>query len=411
MNRLALCAAQLLADEVDAWGMPVLRGLLPIAGMTVIEQQAERLKAAGLSRMLLLVDAVPGALAEACDRIVARGLSLDLVRGSDDVLALVENADQILLVADGLIAGDTAWSQVANTAQQSLLVTQDTPMTQGLERIDATTRWAGLALIDARMFDALNDAPEGWDPQLFLFRHAVQCGVERLECSPALFVTGEMIVAQTPVEAEAAEQRILSSKLDYEFGAGERWIVGPLLHLFTSLLLKRQSSGKLARSLTPILAIGSMVGALSANFWAAAGLGLAAAVAHQAARTIVNFRPETRIWAILGTVGLIAQFIALAVADRESHFGSINALLGGRSSSLTILLILLYLSQSGWARPRWNLRRGILPDLALTWMVLVGLMPIFGWTVAFDIAAFLGIIAIFFTLIAMPSKPEAKDIT
>ena len=84
MTRIALAAAEQLADAVDAWGMPGLRALLPVAGMSIVEHQAEQARAMGCDAFLLLIDALPAALTEAVDRIRARGLPVQLVRNASD---------------------------------------------------------------------------------------------------------------------------------------------------------------------------------------------------------------------------------------------------------------------------------------------------------------------------------------
>lgn len=378
MTDLALAAAQILADDVDAWGMPVLRALLPVAGMTVIEQQAERARALGLAHMLLLVDTVPPALTEACDRIRGRGLSLTLVRGADDVRGQLGEADRLLLVADGLLAGDAAWRSAMNDAGSSMLVTADSPMTQSLERVDAAARWAGLALLDRAMFVALDDAPQDWDPQLLLFRHAVQHDAARITCDPSLFISGAMVLADTPEEAGEAGQQLLAAQCSGENGVAARWVIGPVLRLGSQWLLRRQDSGVFMRALTILMAIGAAIGALIGNIWVAAGLGIGAAIAHQAAAFIASFRPESASWQRVGGAGLAMQFSALALAERESRFGTVAQWLGSDAMPLTLVILL------SWAiARRVGTGQGRFPDLALAWSMIVLLGPLLGWSVAF----------------------------
>lgn len=384
MSVIALVAAQALADDVDAWGMPLLRALLPVAGMTIIEHQATRAQGLGITKMLVLVDAVPAALAEACDRVRGRGLSLELVRGGKDVLAQMGGADRLLLVADGLIAGEAAWRRALAADFSTILVTDDTPMTQGLERIDAITRWAGLALIDREMFGALDGAPADWDPQLLLFRHAVQQDVARLSCDPSLFVSGDMALAETPVEAVEAEHRLLSAQVSYESGIAARWVIGPVLRLFSGALLRRQDSGVTARLLTPLLAIAAAFGGLFGHLWIAALCGVLAAIAHQSAVFIASFRTETRMWRGIGTIGLLFQFIAIALAERGSRIGDLGPLLGRSGMMLTFILLIALALQS-----RIKLTHGRLPDFGIAWAMVAAMTPSLGLVPAFELAGLL----------------------
>lgn len=384
MALIALAAAQMLADDVDAWGMPILRALLPIAGLSVIEHQAERARTAGVEHLLVLVDAVPPALTEVCDRIRGRGLPVALVRDGGDVLMASGDADQMLLIADGLIAGDTAWRRVMISDGPAVLVTADTPMTQGLERIDAETRWAGLALLDGGMLHALDRAPPEWDAQLLLLRHAVQQSVKRMPCDAAQFVSGDMALADTPTEAAEVEHRLMASEAADESGMAARWVIGPLLRLVSGPVLRRQNSGAAARMITLLAAIGAVASAMLGHIAIAAGLGLLAAVMLQLAGFIARFRPETSSSSWLGHAGLALQFLALIVAERGSRFGGVDAWLGNGGLSLTSMLLV------AWILPKKRaMAPGCLPDLGLAWALVVVSMLLSERSAAFDYAGML----------------------
>ncbi|MFM6854686.1 MAG: hypothetical protein ACKOUM_11465, partial [Sphingopyxis sp.] len=283
MSVIALTAAQSLADDVDAWGMPVLRAMLPIAGLTLIEQQAERARAVGIGHLLVLVDGVPPALVEACDRMRARGLAVDLVRDGGDVIRLASGADRVMLVADGLVAGDQPWRTLSGANSAALLVTADDSMTQALERIDAATRWAGLALLPISRLAALDGAPADWDPQLTLFRQAVQDDVPRIACDPALFVSGDISIAQSPVAAAEVELRLLAVDDDGPNGLLRRWVITPLARLFARPLLGGQRAGKIARGLSLAASTGGMVAVALASPHTTMALAVVAATGESMA--------------------------------------------------------------------------------------------------------------------------------
>src|SRR3546814_141522 len=109
------------------------------------------------------------------------------VRAAGDLMPLVQADDHILLVADGLRAGGTHYAAIAKPGSAAILVTGDTMLTQGFERIDATRRWGGLANITQPMVADLAAMPGEWDMMLTLLRIAVQAGARRLYCEPALF--------------------------------------------------------------------------------------------------------------------------------------------------------------------------------------------------------------------------------
>src|SRR3546814_8038730 len=100
---MALCAL-VGASETRPDGS--LRALVTVAGETLIERQAARLADVGVAQIAVAVGAVPGELLAACDRIRRRGMKVTPVRAAGDLVPLVESDDRIILVADGLRAGD-----------------------------------------------------------------------------------------------------------------------------------------------------------------------------------------------------------------------------------------------------------------------------------------------------------------
>lgn len=355
MTLIALAAAQTLADDVDAWGMPRLRALLPMAGMTVIEHQAEAARRVGASHMLLLVDGVPAALAEACDRIRARGLAVDLVRDAVDVARQAGAATRLLLVGDAIIASATAWRAISSARTPILLVTDDSSSTQVLERIDAETRWAGLALVESDSLRGLERCPADWDPQLFLFRSAVQAGVDRLDWGESQFVSGDMAVASSGTVIEALESRVMAQSDAREAGLGRRWLMAPLVRIVAGPLLARQGSGRVARIASLALALGAGGLVVAGQLLPGLALGIGATLAHSAGDFIARFRPESRLWRSLAAGGIALQLLAIFLAERGSGIGTVAEWLGQGSFGLTIVALVAELARLRSTRPQLDL--------------------------------------------------------
>ncbi len=370
MTLIALAAAQTLADDVDAWGMPRLRALLPMAGMTVIEQQAEQARRAGASRMLLLIDGVPPALAEATDRIRGRGLAVDLVRDGGDVQRLAGDATRLLLVGDAIIASATAWRAVSSARSPILLVTDDSSSTQILERIDADTRWAGLALLDSASLTGLAQCQPDWDPQLYLFRAAVQTGADRLDWDEGQFVSGDMAVASSSTAIAALESRVMAQSDAREAGLGRRWLMTPVVRLAAGPLLARQSSGKVARLLSIGLSLLGGGAMLAGQLLPGLALGAAAMLAHVAGDFVARFRPEAALWRHLATTGIVAQLLLLLLAERGSLWGSAAQWLGQGGFGLALAAIVSETARLRTARPQL--------DLAAIWPIFLAAAALTG---------------------------------
>lgn len=379
MTQYALVAATLLADDVDQWGMPVLRAVLPVAGMTVIEQQAEHLRSCGVTRMLVHVDAVPATLAQACDRMRARGIDCRLVRCASDVLRNCVDATQMLLVADGLIANAALWRRALAASSPCVLTTADGPMTSSLERIDAGKRWAGLAIVGRALIDQLEGVSDDWDPQLVLFRSALQTGADLIDCDQSLFVSGDVTVAENPAEAAGAESRLIASNASVEWGLAGRWLIAPLFAVAGAMLLSRQDSGKWLRVVTPLAAVTAALAAVMQQPWIMATAGVLAAISHQGAQFIAGFRPESRGWRVLAMIGIASQFLALAIADRGMAIDNPDSWMGSGGLTLSIVLLIGIILHRILPLPG-----GRLLDLPTGWMLAAMLVPVIGWRSAFD---------------------------
>ncbi len=383
MTRIALAAAAQLADAVDAWGMPGLRALLPVAGMSVVEHQAEQARAIGCDIFLLLIDALPAALTEAVDRIRARGLPVQLVRNASDVMAACQSASELWLIADGLVAAPRLWRAAGVGEAPLLLTVEDGPVTATLERIDAQTRWAGLARLTPAQWADLPNAPADWDAQLYLLRGAIQSGVTQYACEPAMFVGGDATLADSLEDAADAQEKLLTTSSRVETGLVGRFVLAPMLALAAPALLARQSSGNVARLVSHLGAFGAIAGALTGHIAVAAGAGLAAAIGHQAADFIGRFRPTNRTQRVFGWLGLLLQFSALGVAERGMMVAAGRWHWGSGSNTMCLFLALTLLLQRRIA-PRlaqWG------PDFALAWLVSAVAVTLFGWRAGFDLAA------------------------
>lgn len=369
MTLVVLASAQILADDVDPWGMPRLRALLPVAGMTVIEQQAERARANGAARMVLLVDGVPPALAEACDRIRSRGLAVELVRDGPGTARAAGPDARLLLVADGLVAGDQAWRVAAAARAPAVLVTEDAVVTQELERIDPATRWAGLALIGPQDVAALAEAPDGWDAQLMALRQAVQADAQRISWDKALFVSGDIALATATPSARDAEQRLLAGSDRGGFGFGQRWLVDPIARLASAPLLSRHRSGRAALGVSLVAALAAGGTMLAGWPIPAIALGLGSAFAGGIANFVARFRPEGRIETALGGSAMALQWLALLLIERGATWTS-NPIGSGGASLATVAVLLAALSH--------KLPGSRLPDLVLLWAMLLVAAPLMG---------------------------------
>jgi len=172
----ALIAAQEPLESGDG-----LRATLPLAGRTLIEHQARIATLAGADRIILLVERIPAALAQAVDRLRRDGISVETARGVADAADRLHPDDRVLLIADGCIAGQGVVDRLAAQFVPAVLTLPDTPEQAMFERIDPESRWAGFALVGGERLRATVQMLGDWDLMSTLLRRSVQDGATRID--------------------------------------------------------------------------------------------------------------------------------------------------------------------------------------------------------------------------------------
>ncbi|HEX8623991.1 MAG TPA: hypothetical protein VF782_02815 [Allosphingosinicella sp.] len=232
MTLAALIAAYHEAD--DAGGG--LRATLQVAGRTLLERQVRLALAAGAEPVVVVVERVTAALSEALDGLRAEGVSIVLARSAEEAGEAVHSNDRVLLVGDGLVAPEAVIARLVGLDGPAILVVPDLRVDDRYERIDAQSRWAGLALIDGQMLKQTASMLRDWDLQSTLLRRAVQSGARQIS------VRGEA-EDELPLVAETSEDLV---ELEAQIVAGahvrrgdwvSRYLLGPVERLATRTLM------------------------------------------------------------------------------------------------------------------------------------------------------------------------------
>lgn len=204
-----------------------LRATLPLAGRTLVERQARLAVAAGASPVVILVERLPAELVAAIDRMRSEGVTAVVARSVEDAAEAIRSEDALLVIADGLLAQDGQVSRFSRSRGPALLTLPDAGADERFERIDADTRWAGLALIDGdalrRTAVMLND----WDLQSTLLRRAVQEGARQVA------VRGDaadqpVLIAERAADLVAAHARIVSGAGTARDDWASRYLLAPV---------------------------------------------------------------------------------------------------------------------------------------------------------------------------------------
>jgi hypothetical protein len=264
---LTLAALIAAYREADDGG---LRATLPIAGRTLVERQARLAHAAGAEPVVIVVERVTAALGAALDRLRSEGVTLVLARNAEEAAEAVHSNDRILLVGDGLVAPEAAIARLVALDGPAILVVPDLRVDDRYERIDAQSRWAGLALISGDMLKQTAAMLRDWDLQSTLLRRAVQAGARQLS------VRGEAeeelpLVAENSEDLIELEARIIAGAHVRRGDWVSRYLLGPVERLATRLLMPTAVTPT-AVGLAATLLLG-LAGLAFASRWL--GLGLA----------------------------------------------------------------------------------------------------------------------------------------
>jgi hypothetical protein len=256
---VALTALISAYQESDEPGGP-LRAVLPIAGRTLIERQAKLAARAGARKIVILVERVAPDLLGAVDRLRREGLPVLLARSAEEAAEQVDPSDPLLLIADGFVGDESQLRRVVAASPPTLLTVPDAAVDDRFERIDADSRWAGLALIDGALLADTASMLRDWDPQSTLLRRAVQAGARMLSVrSEGAGPPAELTIAERIADLSPIHRRIVDRASS---GRGD-WIshvlLGPAERAATHALMdgnvSPQALGIAAMALTGLGAV------------------------------------------------------------------------------------------------------------------------------------------------------------
>ena len=240
MTLAALIAAYHEADEPGGG----LRATLPLAGRTVLERQARLALAAGADLIVVAVERVPAPLLEAIDRLRAQGLKVVVARNASEAAEAVHPDDRLLVFADGLVATETHIGRLLAIGAPTIVTVTDVRVDDRFERIDAHSRWAGLALYEGDMLKRTAAMLGDWDLQSTLLRRALQGGARHLSVRGEP-IDDQLTVAERPEDLDLLQQRIFESASIHRPDWVSRYLLAPVEQAATRYLLPTAASASM----------------------------------------------------------------------------------------------------------------------------------------------------------------------
>jgi len=220
-------------QEDDSGG---LRALLPLAGRTLLEYQARCAAAAGAAPIVVLVERIPPALHEAFERLRTDGLPIVAVSDGDEAATRFEAGSLILLVGDGIAPTADLLAQLAEEPEPAIAIVPDDEQHKAFERIDASSRWAGAAVVDGRTLGATAAMLGDWDLQSTLLRRALQDGALRVPVSAA----GEPLLAESAAQLAGFERGLIASSRGVRSDWASRYVLPIVEEFATERLMDTQ---------------------------------------------------------------------------------------------------------------------------------------------------------------------------
>jgi hypothetical protein len=190
-------------QEDDSGG---LRALIPLAGRTLLEYQVRCAAAAGAAPIVVVVQHIPQALQDAFERLRLDGLGVLPVSAVDEAVSRFEAGSMILLIGDGVAPPAELVATMAGEPEPAVATVPDDGAHAMFERIDAESRWAGVAVVDAHLLGSTAAMLGDWDLQSTLLRRTLQEGAVRL---PADQAGGDPLLAETASDLHDFQRRLL----------------------------------------------------------------------------------------------------------------------------------------------------------------------------------------------------------
>ena len=271
-------------QEDDSGG---LRALLPLSGRTLLEYQARCAAAAGAAPIVVFVDQIPIALNQAMERLQQEGIAVSAVTESNDAANRFAAGDRVLLIGDGIAPPAELLVSLCEEEEPAILTVADDEQHQQFERIDAVSRWSGVALADSQTLGATAAMLGEWDLQSTLLRRMLQSGVR---IAPIQVGSAEPILAEKEEDLAALERQLVIASRGTRGDWASRFVLPLVEEAGTEALLKSTITPWRLIEAALLLTLGSAVTFLEGWRWAGLVLLLVSTPLDLIARRLATLR-------------------------------------------------------------------------------------------------------------------------
>jgi hypothetical protein len=212
-----------------------LRALLPLAGRTLVEYQVRCASAAGAAPIVVVVERVPQALQDAFERLRLDGVGVLPVSDVGEAVSRFEAGSMILVIGDGIAPPADLVTTLAEEPEAAIATVPDDENHAMFERIDAESRWAGVALVDSRLLGSTAAMLGDWDLQSTLLRRTIQDGAIRV---PVSDIGGDPLLAENAEDLQDFQRKLLVGSRGARTDWVSRYLLPPLEEVATEHLMR-----------------------------------------------------------------------------------------------------------------------------------------------------------------------------
>jgi len=293
-----------------------LRATLPLAGRTVLERQARLAAGAGAAPVIIIVERLPAALTAAIERLRRDRVPVLVVRSAEEAADAVDPFDRLLVVADGAVVPASQHARLAALEGAAVLTVPDGGFGDLYERIDAASRWAGLAAIDGAQLRETANMLRDWDLQSTLLRRTLQAGARHIAAE------GAVAILDSVADLDDLERRILAGADGDRPGWAGR-MLAPAERFITSVLMASPVSPHLLGFAAALLTLLGAVSFYLGWYWIGLAKLLAATPLDGIAARLARLRMQGGVrqswWSYLIPLFAGAAMVILAYGLMPAH--------------------------------------------------------------------------------------------
>ena len=246
-----------------------LRALLPIAGRTLLEYQVRCAAAAGAAPIVVIVERIPIVLNQVLERLQQDGLPVVTVSDGAEAASRFEAGAMILLVADGVAPPPELLASIAEEGEPVIVTVPDDESHQRFERVDALSRWSGIAIVDSQTLGATAAMLGDWDLQSTLLRRSLQSGARTVPMAPG---AGEPLLAESADDLADLERQLIVASRGSRRDWASRYVLPVVEEFATEQLLETRIRPESLVHAALLLTAGGAVA--FASGWLRTGLAL-----------------------------------------------------------------------------------------------------------------------------------------